>query len=104
MARLEHVTPSARVRGIRPGQTQTVLAVKPFGSAVQVTFRDEAGRVAEKALFRDWEPQLEVESPGLPWAFDADPETFKRVLDTYRTVVASTQTRWSTGRTRASSV
>src|SRR5688572_23195632 len=89
MARLEDITPGARVRGLRPGQTVTVLAAKPFGSAVQVTFRDESGRVAEEALFRDREPQLEVESPGLPWAFDADPETFRRVLEAYRISLVS---------------
>ncbi len=75
MARLEDITPGARVRGIRPGQIVTVLAAKPFGSAVQVTFRDESGRVSEEALFRDREPQLEVGSPSLPWAFYDDPVT-----------------------------
>jgi superfamily II DNA or RNA helicase len=89
MARLEDITPGARVRGIRPGQVVAVLAAKPFGMAVQVTFRDEAGRVSEEALFRDREPQLEVESPGLPWAFDADPATFQRVLEAYRISLAS---------------
>jgi len=44
MARLEDITPGARVRGTRPGQVVTILAAKPFGMAVQVTFRDEAGR------------------------------------------------------------
>ncbi len=65
MARLEDLTPGARVTGVVAGQAVTVVAVQWHGTAaLTLTFRDDAGRPGEQLLYRDSESQLAVEAPG----------------------------------------
>ena len=51
--RLEDLTPGARVRGIIPSQTVTVVQVEWHGTqALTLTYRDDAGRVDHELLYR----------------------------------------------------
>lgn len=63
--RLEELTPAVRVAGVVPGRAVTVVAVAWHGTqAVTLTYRDDAGAVAERVLFRDDEKDLSVEAKG----------------------------------------
>lgn len=89
MARLEDITADADVRGIVPNQTVHILSARFIGPALAIVFRESNGRTRQELLFRDREPLLEVDVPGLPWNFDADPAQFKRVLEAYRISLAA---------------
>ncbi len=87
---LEQLTPKARVHGIAPSQPVTVVAVEWAGhNAVNVTYRDDAGGVAETLLYRDHEPSLRVEQPAAAYAFDADPHLFKLASEALRIRMAA---------------
>ncbi len=61
MARLEDLQINAAVRGILPDCMVTVTGVNWFGSeALELTFKDPAGRIANRLLYRHDEPSLEV--------------------------------------------
>ena len=56
MARLEDLTPGARVSGVVTGQAVSVVAVQWHGTAaLTLTFRDDAGHPGEQLLYRDSE-------------------------------------------------
>jgi SNF2 family DNA or RNA helicase len=85
MARLEDLRSGASVIGIAPNQTVQIVNVEWIGDqAVNVVFRDQAGLVAERTLFRDDEHQLGLESQGRPWAFDADGGLLRLVTEANR--------------------
>ena len=51
MARLEDLTPGARVTGVVAGQAVTVVQVQWHGTAaLTLTYRDDAGRPGEQLL------------------------------------------------------
>ncbi len=61
MTRLEDLQPTAAVRGILPDQVVTVVSVQWFGSeALELTYKDSSGRVANELLYRHDEPRLQV--------------------------------------------
>ena len=63
MVRLEDLLPNASVRGILPDSLVTVIHVQWFGSeALELTYKDPAGRVANQLLYRHDELRLEVEN------------------------------------------
>lgn len=65
MARLEDLTPGARVRGVLPHETVTVVAVRwSDTSAVELTYTDARGRPDNAVLYRFQEPDLVVIAPG----------------------------------------
>ncbi|MDR7415283.1 MAG: hypothetical protein QN193_01165 [Armatimonadota bacterium] len=69
--RLEDLRPQATVRGVLPGTAVTVVNVQWFGTdALELTYKDPAGRVGNVLLYRDDEPRLEVVEAGRPWSFD----------------------------------
>jgi len=71
MTKLEDLAPNAAVRGVLPDALVTVVNVKWFGSsALELTYKDPAGRVANQLLYRHNEPGLEVVEAGRPWGFD----------------------------------
>ncbi len=70
MSRLEALQPNAAVRGILPDCLVTVVGVQWFGSeALELTYKDPAGKVANQLLYRHDEPRLEVAVQGHPWSF-----------------------------------
>jgi SNF2 family DNA or RNA helicase len=83
--RLEELQPNAAVRGILPDSLVTVVNVQWFGSeALELTFKDPAGRVANQLLYRHDEPRLEVVEQGRPWSFDGDGALFRLVSEAHR--------------------
>jgi SNF2 family DNA or RNA helicase len=85
MSRLEDLRPNAAVRGILPNGLLTVVNVQWFGSeALELTYKDVAGRVAHVLLYRHDEPRLEVVEQGRPWSFDGDGSLFRLVSEAHR--------------------
>jgi len=82
---LEDLKPNAAVRGILPDCLVTVVGVQWFGSAaLEVTYKDPAGRPANTLLYRHDEARLEVVEQGRPWSFDGDGALFRLVSEAHR--------------------
>lgn len=85
MSKLEDLQPNAAIRGILPDSLVTVVSVQWFGSeALELTYKDPAGRVANVLLYRHDEPRLEVAEQGRPWSFDGDGSLFRLVSEAHR--------------------
>src|SRR5579885_1229796 len=85
MAKLEDLKRGAAVKGILPDCLITVVDVQWFGSeAVELTYKDPAGKPGVELLFRDREPSLEVIEAGRPWSFDGDGARFRLVSEAHR--------------------
>ena len=85
MAALEELRQSASIRGITPDGPATVVNVEWYGSdAVELTYKDAAGRVASELLYRHDEPRIEVVEAGRPWSFDGDGALFRLVSEAQR--------------------
>lgn len=83
--KLEDLRPQATVRGVLPDVAVTVVNVQWFGSdALELTYKDPAGRVGNVLLYRDDEPRLEVVEEGRPWSFDGDGALFRLVSEAHR--------------------
>lgn len=85
MAALENLKPNAAVRGVLPTSLVTVVNVQWFGSeAIELTYKDAAGKVANQLLYRHDEPRLEIAEEGRPWSFDGDGHAFRLVAEALR--------------------
>ena len=73
------------MRGILPDCSVTVVNVHWFGSeALELTYKDPAGKVANQLLYRHDEPLLEVVEHGRPWSFDGNGALFRLVSEAHR--------------------
>src|SRR5437870_3164663 len=85
MAKLEDLQPNTSVKGILPDRLVAVVSVQWFGSeALELTYKDPSGRVANQLLYRHDEPHLEVVEEGRPWSFDGDGALFRLVAEAHR--------------------
>ena len=85
MAKIEDITRGAAVKGILPDGLVTVVDVKWIGSvAIELTYKDSAGRLGNELIYRDREPTLEVLMVGKPWSFDGDGSLFRLVSEAHR--------------------
>ena len=85
MMKLEDLQPNASVRGILPDSLVTVVTVQWFGSeALELTYKDPGGRVANQLLYRHDEPRLEIVEQGRPWSFDGDGSLLRLVSEAHR--------------------
>lgn len=85
MIKLEDLRPHAAVRGILPDALITVVNTQWYGSeALELTYKDPAGRVANVLLYRHDEARLEVVEQGRPWSFDGDGSLFRLVSEAHR--------------------
>ena len=83
--RLEELKKGAVIRGVLPGQKVSVVDAKWFGdSAVELFYRADDGRTGSELIYRDREPELEVESEGQQWTFDADGNSLRLVSEAHR--------------------
>jgi len=65
MSRLEDLQPNAAVRGIQPDALVSVVSVQWFGSeALELTYKNAAGKVANELLYRHDEPRIQVVEHG----------------------------------------
>lgn len=85
MSRLEDLHPNGAVRGILPDSLVTIVSIQWFGSeAIELTYKDPSGRVANQLLYRHDEPRLEVVEAGRPWSFDGEGSLFRLVSEAHR--------------------
>jgi SNF2 family DNA or RNA helicase len=85
MTKLEDLRPNAAVRGILPDCLVTVVSVQWFGSeALELTYKDPGGKVANELLYRHDELRIEVVQQGRPWSFDGDGQLFRLVSEAHR--------------------
>jgi hypothetical protein len=82
---LEDLRPGAAVRGVIPNALVSVISTQWFGStALELTYKDATGKVANLLLYRDDEPRLEIVEQGRPWSFDGDGAQFGLVAESQR--------------------
>ena len=68
--RFEDLQPRCAVRGVHPDGLVTVVSVQWFGpEALELTYKTQAGTVANELLYRHDETRLEVVAQGRPWSF-----------------------------------
>ena len=85
MATLEAITRGAAVKGILPDGLVTISDVRWIGTvAIEVTYKDSAGRLGNELLYRDREPTLEIVEAGRPWSFDGDSALFRLLSEANR--------------------
>jgi superfamily II DNA or RNA helicase len=85
VAQLEELTRGSAVKGILPDALVTVVDVKWIGTvAIEVTYKDAAGRLGSELLYRDREPTLEIAASGRPWSFDGDGGLFRLLSEANR--------------------
>jgi len=85
MAVLEDLKPGGSIRGVLPNGLVTVVNVQWFGSdAIELTYKDAAGKVGNEMLYRDREADLEIVEEGRPWSFDGDGALFRLVSEAQR--------------------
>lgn len=59
MARLEELLPNTSIRGILPDGLVNIVNVQWYGSeAIELTYKDARGKVANEPLYRYDEPRL----------------------------------------------
>ncbi|MGI6086503.1 MAG: helicase-related protein [Kiritimatiellia bacterium] len=85
MARLEEIKRGATVKGILPDGVVIVVDVSWIGSvAIELTYKDSNGRLANELIYRDRESEIEIIEAGKPWSFDGDPGLFRLVSEAHR--------------------
>ena len=85
MTILEDLKASAVLRGILPNEIITVVSVHWYGSAaLELTYKDASGRVANRLLYRSDEADLALVESGRPWSFDGDGARFRLVSEAHR--------------------
>ena len=89
MSRLEDLLPNAYVSGVVPTGLATVVNVRWFGSeALELTYKDPSGKVANELLYRHDEVRLDIVQQGRPWSFDGDGALFRLVAEAQRIQLA----------------
>jgi superfamily II DNA or RNA helicase len=85
MVKLENLTPGSSLRGILTEGLVTVVSVQWYGSdALELTYKDAAGKLGSELIYRDSEAALEIVEAGRPWSFDGDADRFRLVSEAYR--------------------
>src|SRR5712671_6406516 len=85
MSKLEDLQANASVQGILPNCLVTVVSTQWFGSeALELTYKDPGGKVANELLYRHDEPRIDVAGQGRPWSFDGDGSLFRLVSEAHR--------------------
>ena len=89
MLKLEDLQPNASVQGILPDSLVMVVNMQWFGSeALELTYKDAGGRVANLLLYRHDEPRLEIVEHGRRWSFDGDGRLLRLVSEAHRIKLA----------------
>ena len=85
MTKLEDLRPNASVQGILPHCLVTVVSSQWHGSeALELTYKDPSGKVANELLYRLDEPRIEVTAQGRPLSFDGNGGLFRLVSEAHR--------------------
>ncbi|MDR1962141.1 MAG: DEAD/DEAH box helicase, partial [Gracilibacteraceae bacterium] len=85
MARLEEIVRGSSVKGVLPDGFVMVVDVAWIGTAaIELTYKDSKGKLANELIYRDRENDLEVLESGKPWSFDGDADLFRLVFESHR--------------------
>lgn len=84
MTRLEDITQGVSLKGILPDSLVTVIDVRQFGSAIELTYKDAAGRLGSELIYREREASLEIISAANHWSFEANGARLRLVSEAYR--------------------
>ena len=85
MVKLEDITRGSVVRGILPDGFVSIVDVSWIGTvAIELTYKDSAGKLGNELVYRDREAELEVLQTGKPWSFDGDADIFRLVSEAHR--------------------
>ena len=83
--KLEDLKPKATIRGILADALVTVIDVQWYGTdAVELTYKEQNGRVGNTLIYRSDEDRFEVVKEGRPWSFDSDGYQFRLVSEAHR--------------------
>jgi len=86
---LEELKPNAAVKGIIADTVVTVVSVKWHGAdALELTYKNAQGKLANELLYRSDESRIEVIARGRPWSFDGDGRLFRLVSEAQRISLA----------------
>lgn len=89
LAALEELRVGATVRGLAPQGLATVVQAQWYGTpAVEITFKDAAGQLRNRLVYRSGEPALEVAAAARPWSFDGDGRLLRLTSKAYRIQLA----------------
>ena len=67
MSKLEDLRPNASLKGILPDCLVTVVNTQWYGTeALELTYKDPSGKLANQLLYRHDEPRIEVAKQGRP--------------------------------------
>ena len=89
MSTLEDLVVGTKVKGIVGNEAVTLIAANWCGSnAVEVVYKDSNENLGNQILYRDREPELELETQHLPWSFKGDPGRMKLASEAYRISLA----------------
>jgi len=85
MAKLEEITRGSTISGILPDGIVQVIDVKWIGTvAIELTYKDSAGKLGNELLYRDRENSITIEHKQQPWSFDGDGELYRIVSEARR--------------------
>ncbi len=85
MSKLEDIQANASFRGILPDALVTVVSAQWLGSdALELVYKDAAGKLGNELLYRHDEPRLAIAEQGRPWSFDGDGALFRLVSEAQR--------------------
>ena len=85
MLKLEDLKPGATIWGLTASGLAAVVSSKWYGSdAIELTYKDAAGKLANELLFRNDEERLQLAEAGRPWDFDGDGALFRLVAEAQR--------------------
>lgn len=89
MATLEKITVGSVIKGIAGNEYVSIVAAQWYGGNVlEITYKDQTGKLGTQLLYRDDENSIEIMANELPWSFDADGNKLKLVSEAYRISLA----------------
>ena len=82
MTKLEDLTVGARLTGLVGRSVVSIESVAMIGDqAAKLIFRNGAGQLGERLVYRDDEQSLSIVKAGRPWSFDGDGELLRLVSE-----------------------
>lgn len=85
MLKLEDIQPNSVIRGIIHDGNVTAINIKWYGTeAIELTYKDPCGSVANQLIYRHDEVRLEIVEQGRPWSFDGEGDLFRLVSEAQR--------------------
>ena len=85
MIRLEEIQPQMLIRGLHPSEVVTIIAIdRHSDDAIEVTYKDSDGKIANGLLYKHNENQLEIINASSNWPLDGDGHLFRLLSEAHR--------------------